>query len=60
MGFSQLRGKGATGAEKKKRLMSGRLRWKLQSHKFKRNSTRFEKAVEIIERTPTPHNTDYE
>lgn len=60
MGFSQLGGKCTTGAEKKKRLMSVRLRWMLQSQKFKRNTTRFEKAAEIIERTPPPHNTDYE
>lgn len=48
------------GAKKKKKLMSVRLRWVLQSHKFKINRTQFGKAVEIIDRTPTPHNTGYE
>lgn len=51
---------GATAAKKKKKLMSVRLRWMLQSHKFKINRTQFGKAVEIIDRTTTPHNTEYE
>lgn len=58
--YSKAQRRSATRAEKKKRLISVRLKWMLRSHKFKRNSTQFEKAVEIIDRTPTRHNTDYE